>query len=80
MKADGGTFYRAIGCSAEGNGVRETGRILELDKDTVSMWLEKAFKHTEAVSRYLIFKLHFEELQLDVFWCFVKRKRRIALP
>lgn len=79
MKADEETFYRAIGCLVEGNGVRETGRILELDKDTVSAWLEKASQHTEAVSRYLMVKLHFEEVQLDEFWSFVKKKRRTAL-
>jgi transposase-like protein len=80
MKADEETFYRAIACLAEGNGIRETGRILELDKDTVSVWLEKASKHTEAVSRYLMVKLHFEEAQLDEFWSFVKKKRRTVLP
>lgn len=79
MKADEETFYRAIGCLAEGNGVRETGRIMELDKDTVSAWLEKASKHTEAVSRYLMVNLHFEEVQLDEFWSFVKKKRHTAL-
>ncbi len=80
LKADEETFYRAIGCLVEGNGVRETGRILGLDKDTGSGWLEKASKHTEAVSRYLMVHLHFEEVQLDEFWSFVKKKRRSALP
>lgn len=80
LKADEETFYRAIGCLVEGNGVRETGRILGLDKDTVSAWLEKASKHTEAVSRYLMVHLHFEEVQLDEFWSFVKKKRHTALP
>lgn len=80
LKADEETFYRAIGCLAEGNGIRETGRILELDKDTVSGWLEKASKHTEAVSGYLMVNLSFEEAQLDEFWSFVKKKRHSALP
>ena len=80
MKADEETFYRVIGCLAEGNGIRETGRIMDLDKDTVSAWLEKASKHTEAVSRYLMVNLHFEEVQLDEFWSFVKKKRHSALP
>lgn len=80
LKADEETFYRAIGCLVEGNGVRETGRILELDKDTVSAWLEKASQHAEAVSRYLMVDLSFEEAQLDEFWSFVKKKRHSVLP
>ena len=32
LKADEETFYRAIGCLAEGNGVRETGRILDAER------------------------------------------------
>jgi len=78
LKADEETFYRAIGCLVEGNGVRETGRILGLDKDTVSAWLEKASKHAEAVSRYLMVNLPFEEGHLDEFWSFVKKKKRSA--
>ena len=80
LKADEEIFYEAIGCLVEGNGVRGTGRILGLDKDTVSAWLAKASKHTEAVSRYLMVHLQFEEAQLDAFWSFVKKRRRTALP
>ena len=80
LKADEGTFSEAMGCLVEGNGVRGTGRILGLDKDTVSAWLAKASKHTEAVSRYLMVPLQFEEAQLDAFWSFVKKRRRTALP
>lgn len=75
LKADEETFYRTIGCLVEGNGIRATARILGLDKDTVGSWLEKASRHTEAVSRYLMVNLHFEEVQLDEFWSFVKKKR-----
>ena len=78
LKAEEETFYRAIGCLVEGNGIRATARILGLDKDTVCMWLKKASEHVEAVSRYLMVNLHFEEVQLDEFWGFVKKKRRGA--
>lgn len=80
LKAAEESFYQAISCLVEGTGVRETGRILELDKDTVSAWLAKASKHAEAVSRYLMVNLQFEEAQLDEFWSFVKKKRHTALP
>ncbi len=63
-----------IACLAEGNGIRATARIKGVDKDTVSQWLDVASQHVEAVSRYLVVNLHFEEAQLDEFWSFVKKR------
>lgn len=80
LKTDEERFYRTIGCLVEGNGIRATARIMGLDKDTVTDWLEKASQHVEAVSRYLMVNLHFEEAQLDEFWSFVKKKRHNAPP
>ena len=57
---------------------RATARIMGLDKDTVCGWLDRASKHFEAVSRYFMVNLHFEEVQLDEFWSFVKKSRRSA--
>jgi len=78
LKADEETFYDVIACLAEGTGVRATARIKKVDKDTVSAWLDRASGHTEAVSRYLMVHLHFEAVQLDEFWSFVKKKKRNA--
>jgi transposase-like protein len=75
LKADEEDFYRAIACLAEGSGIRATGRIMGRDKDTIAQWLKKASEHVEAVNRYLMLNLHFEEAQLDEFWSFVKKKK-----
>jgi hypothetical protein len=80
LKADEETFYRTIACLVEGNGIRATAHIMGLDKDTVCQWLEKASQHVEAVSRYLMVNLHFEEAQLDEFWSFVRKKGRTLSP
>jgi hypothetical protein len=80
LKASEETFYDVIACLAEGNGIRATARIKKVDKDTVTAWLDKASRHTEAVSRYLMVNLHFEEAQLDEFWSFVKKRKRTAQP
>jgi transposase-like protein len=80
LKADEQTFYEAIACLAEGNGIRATARIKNVDKDTVAAWLDKASQHVEAVSRYLMVNLHFEAVQLDEFWSFVKKRKRDVLP
>jgi len=80
LKADEETFYRTIACLVEGNGIRATARIMGLDKDTVCRWLDRASQHVEAVSRYLMVNLHFEEVQLDEFWSFVRKKGRTLRP
>ena len=80
LKASEETFYDVIACLAEGSGIRATGRIKKVDKDTVAAWLDKASQHVEAVSRYLMVNLHFEEAQLDEFWSFVKKRKPTAQP
>lgn len=79
LKTDEQIFYDVIACLAEGNGLRATGRIKKVDKDTVAAWLDRASRHVEAVSRYLMVNLHFEAVQLDEFWSFVKKKKRSVL-
>ena len=78
LKTDEQTFYDVIACLAEGNGIRATARIKNVDKDTVTAWLERASRHIEAVSRYLMVNLHFEAVQLDEFWSFVQKKKPSA--
>lgn len=79
LKTDEDVFYDVIACLAEGNGIRATARIKKVDKDTVTSWLDKASQHAEAVSRYLTVSLHFEAVQLDEFWSFVKKRKPAAL-
>lgn len=80
LKADAQTFYDVIACLAEGNGIRATARIKNVDKDTVAAWLDRASQHIEAVSRYLMVNLHFEAVQLDEFWSFVQKKKHGVHP
>jgi hypothetical protein len=56
---------------AEGNGIRATARIKGVD---MAEWLDTASQHVEAISRYLMVNLHFEEAQLDEFWSFVQKR------
>ena len=71
LKASEETFYDVIACLAEGNGIRATARIKGVD---MAEWLDTASKHVEAISRYLMVNLHFEEAQLDEFWSFVQKR------
>lgn len=63
-----------ISCTVEGNGVRSTGRILNLSKDGVNKIVLKAGKHAQRVLADLLHSLHLEECQLDELWSFVQKK------
>jgi len=64
----------ALAMVAEGGGIRATGRAMGVDKDTIQRWVERAGKHTEEVSAYLIVSRHLSQAHLDALWTFVKKK------
>lgn len=68
------TIKQIINCTAEGNGVRATARILELSKDGVNKIVLKAGEHCQMVLFNLLRSLHLEECQLDELWTFVQKK------
>ena len=59
-------FETAVRALAEGNSIRATGRILQIDKDTVCDWLDRAALHCRSVALYFWTGLHVTECQLDV--------------
>ena len=70
-----GTIRNIISCAVEGNGVRSTGRILNLSKDGVNKVIIKAGEHAHMVLADLLHSLHLEECQLDELWSFVQKKK-----
>jgi transposase-like protein len=68
------TIKQIINCTAEGNGVRATARMLELSKDGVNKIVLKAGDHCKMVLASLLTSLHLEECQLDELWTFVQKK------
>lgn len=68
------TIGKIISCTVEGNGVRSTGRILNLSKDGVNKVVLKAGEHAEKVLSDLLHSLHLSECQLDELWSFVQKK------
>ena len=67
-------FETAARALAEGNSIRATGRILQIDKDTVCDWLNRAALQCRLVMLYLWDQLHVTECQLDELWSFVHTK------
>ena len=69
------TIQMIVHCAAEGNGVRATARILELDKNAVNRVIKKAGDHCAHILSNLIHSLQLEECQLDELWAFIQKKR-----
>jgi len=74
LHADPAIFETAVRALAEGNSIRATGRIVQVDKDSVCEWLDRAAQHCRLVMLYLWRDLHVIECQLDELWSFVHTK------
>ena len=69
-------FETAIRALAEGNSLRGTARIVQIDKDTACAWLDRAAQHCRRVLLYLWRDLPVTECQLDELWSFVHTKEQ----
>lgn len=74
LESDPAIFETAVRALAEGNSIRATGRIVQIDKDTVCDWLDRAARQCRSVMLYLWSQLHVTECQLDELWSFVHTK------
>ena len=61
-------------CIAEGAGIRETGRILNLSKDTVNRIIFKVEDHCEVVLINLLKSLKMNNEQLDILISFIENR------
>jgi IS1 family transposase len=75
LHADPAIFEMAVRALAEGNSIRATARIVQVDKDAVCTWLDRAAQHCRLVMLYLWRDLHVMECQLDELWSFVHTKQ-----
>lgn len=76
LESDPAIFETAVRALAEGNSIRATGRIVQVDKDTVCAWLNRAAQQCRLVMLYLWQNLHVTECQLDELWSFVHTKEK----
>jgi len=74
LDADPAIFETAVRALAEGNALRATARIVQVDKDTVCAWLHRVAYHCRTVMLYFWHDLHVSECQLDELWSFVHTK------
>jgi len=71
-----GLFVQIVRALAEGNGVRGTSRIFDVDKNTVLAYLRRAGQQCRRVTDRLVRGLHVQEAQLDEMWSFVEKKEK----
>ena len=69
----------AVCALAEGNSLRATARIIQIDKDTACDWLNRAAQHCRLVRLFHWRNLHISECQLDELWSFVHTKEENLL-
>src|SRR5438128_8526762 len=74
VRAEEANDLIAMRALAEGNSLRGTGRIVDVDKDTICGWLDRAGRHCRAVTAWLFDTLHITECQVDELWSFVRKK------
>jgi IS1 family transposase len=74
IRTDWGIYRHGAKALAEGLSIRATGRLVEVDKDTVNHWLPVLGGHCQGVMNYFFRDLHLAECQLDELWTFVYKK------
>jgi IS1 family transposase/transposase-like protein len=76
LEAEPAIFELAVRALAEGNSIHSTARIVQIDKDSVCAWLNRAAQQARLVMLYLWQNLHVTECQLDDLWSFVHTKEQ----
>lgn len=73
-------YCQIITALAEGTGIRATGRIFGINKDTVLRLLKDSAEHCRKVSQHFLKDLHIEECQIDELWSFIMKKEKNLSP
>jgi len=64
-------------CLSHGMGLNNTCRQESVTADTVLEWIEKAAQHANEFTVYMQQEMHLEQVQIDEFWSFIRKKRKI---
>jgi len=64
-------------CLTRGMGVNNTCRQEKVTADSILSWIIKAAQHTNEFSQYMQQEMHLEQVQIDEFWSFIRKKRKI---
>ena len=68
-------IVQVIENTAKGIGIRETGRQLDISKDTANRVVSKAEKHCQVVLQNLLASLKIDKNQADTLFLFIERRK-----
>ena len=63
-------------CLTRGMGLNNTCRQEEVTADSVLSWIVKAAEHTNEFTHYMQQDMHLEQVQIDEFWSFIRKKQK----
>lgn len=63
-------------CLSRGMGLNNTCRQEKVTADSVLDWILKAAKHSNEFTQYMQQEMHLEQVQIDEFWSFIRKKRK----
>ena len=60
-----------------GMGVNNACRQSGVRSESLLNWIEKAAKHSNEFTQYMQQEMHIDQIQIDEFWSFIRKKRKI---
>lgn len=67
----------SLGLLASGMGVNAITRETGVTADSLRSWIQLASEQTEAFSVYMQANMSLSQVQIDEFWSFIRKKKRI---
>jgi len=64
-------------CLVRGMGLNNTCRQEKVTADSVLAWIIKAARHSNEFTQYMQQEMHLDQVQIDEFWSFIRKKRKI---
>jgi len=80
IRTESTIYLRGAVALAEGMGIRATGRLLDVDKETVNHWLPVLGRPWQGVMHDCFRHLPLRECQLDELWTCVAKKEDHLTP
>lgn len=64
-------------CLTRGMGLNNTCRQEKVTADSILSWISKAAQHANEFTQYMQQEMHLEQVQIDEFWSFIRKKTKI---
>lgn len=70
-------IIKVLSLLSRGIGVNSVCEEQNVTSDSVSSWITLAANHVESFTAYMQKDMHLEQVQIDEFWSFIRKKRNI---